>query len=135
MRFQFTQATVDWCVTALKANWQHFENVGGIGQSPQDEPVYNLMADALEWSDERPTDLLSSGTLKQLYSALLNARTTIILAEDQNEICKDLFRLAAQFIPKWNGLRPERRSQHLRGTFETLSQLSEIETKKCLDRL
>ncbi len=134
-RFVFTDESVNWCIVALRELRLHFESTPTPSDSNFDYPVYNMMADALEWLDERPESLLTIGMLKQLYTALLNARTTIILSEDSSGLCAKLLDQAALSIPAWTGLRIDRRSSTFGETFKSLQSSAMSTVEKELGKL
>jgi hypothetical protein len=134
-RFHFTDDTLKWCFIALNDLSSHFESVTAQDTSSSGCPTYNLMADAIEWTDERPEKLLSNGTLKQLYLALLNARTSLILNDDPHGLCQKLLDYAAIAIPKWSGLRLERRNPTLGADFRMLQSSATSEVEQVLKGL
>ena len=86
-RFVFTKESLDWCFNTMSEFASQFHSSQPQSELTGNTPVYNAMADAIEWLDERPHGFSSNGALRQLYVALLNARTTVILNEDLNGFC------------------------------------------------
>jgi hypothetical protein len=134
-RFVFTSESVDWCATKMQEFSSCFHSEKPQCDSSDNSPVYNVMADAIEWIDERPEGLSSNGTLKQLYIAILNARTALILKEDSTGMCAKLIEHASKALPHWVALHPERRSPVLSIEFQKLRSSGMASIAKNLHKL
>lgn len=134
-RFVFTKESLDWCYKKMPELAYQFHSNQSPPESTSNTPVYNVMADAIEWLDERPHELSSNGELMQLYIALLNARTTVILNEDTNGLCTQLLDHASKVIPHWIALKSERRNPNLSGEFQILRSSGMKSISKTIDKL
>jgi hypothetical protein len=134
-RFVFTKESLHWCSNKMIELAVQFHPSQSQPELTSNTPVYNAMADAIEWLDERPHGFSSNGELKQLYIALLNARTTVILNEDSNGFCTQLLEHASKTIPHWIALNPERRNPNLSEEFQILRSSGIKSISKTLDKL
>lgn len=133
-RFEFIPETLQWCRDMLVKHQASFVQESGGVEGRDCEtlvPTYNLMADGLEWADEQPVGLLNNGELKQLYSAMLNARTSVILGDDENGLASRVLQAGDEIIPAWPVLSPPRRAKTWAETFLRLQS----ESSAVIDRI
>ena len=96
-------------------------------RSPRATFSYDMLSDALIWSDEFP----KPGVLAQVpgwdvIRFVLHFRTTLILGEPYEEY-REYWDEALRLFPEWPGFAPERRSSELRADFREKSAWARAE--------
>lgn len=129
-RFEFTHETLQWCIERVN----RFADALSHCRNPEenDQPTYNLTADALEWQDDYPQQVPNDVEFHQWYAALLNARTSIALGILQANSA--FVEEVEKNVPSWPGNAKERRSEKLRETFNALRTRELRNAASILDR-
>ena len=104
-----------------------------LAPAPDASVFYELMSDALVWSDEIPD--LASGDVRtfQCLRFVFRYRTTLIV-DRPDERYRGVWEEASRLFPDWPGFDPRRRAPELRPVYERFVEQAKADIRELFDK-